>query len=160
MQQLYQPPENISFKEAVDQLIEVLVRVCPSAASGSLTAVDLTGGNDSRLMAAALSLSQSGQIGKQVTFKVVGDESHPDVIVARQIAGSFGWTLLRDDRTTDEDYSAKSLMNASILSDGSYLPTNVHRRLTQESVRWGSVDRLVGSLGGELFRDFSGATSS
>lgn len=154
MQPLYQTPQNITFNEAVDQLIDVLARVCPSAASGPPTVVDLTGGNDSRLMAAALSSSQGGRIGKQVTFKVVGEEDLPDVMIARQIANKFGWTLQRISRWTEEAYSAKSLLEASILSDGNYLPKNIHSRRTQESEHSGSLIGLVGSLGGELFRDF------
>ncbi|MDH5740514.1 MAG: hypothetical protein OEY77_09340 [Nitrospira sp.] len=154
VQPLYRPTENISFKETVDQLIDVLSRVCPSAAKGPSTVVDLTGGNDSRLMAAALSFSHGGNIGKQVIFRVVGDESHPDVIVARKIASTLGWTLERSNRATDSEYSAKSLLEASILSDGNHLPIAVHNRLMQESTLWYACDGLVGSLGGELFRDF------
>ncbi len=154
VQPLYRSPENMSFKAAVDRLIDVLGRVCPSAASGPSTVVDLTGGNDSRLTAAVLSSSQGSRIGKQVRFRVVGDESHPDVIVARRIASEFGWTLQRDSRTIESDYSAQSLLNASILSDGNHLPARVQSRMTQESVLWGAADGLVGSLGGELFRDF------
>lgn len=154
MQPLYRPLENISFKEAVDQLIDVLARVCPSAASGPSTVVDLTGGNDSRLMASALSSSQGGRIGKQVTFRVVGEKNHPDVVTAQHIANKSGWVLQRINRTIEEDYSAKSLLNASILSDGNHLPADVHSRVTQESMSWSSLDGLVGSIGGELFRDF------
>lgn len=154
VQPLFRPPESISFDEAADRLIDVLSRVCPSAASQPSTIVDLTGGNDSRLMAAALSHSHGGRIGKQVIFKVVGDDNHPDVIVARQIATTLGWTLERNNREIDEEYSAKSLLEASILSDGNHLPAAIHSRLTQESILWHSFDRLVGSLGGELFRDF------
>lgn len=154
VQPLYRTPQNITFDEAVDQLIDALVRVCPSAASGPSTVVDLTGGNDSRLMAAALSSLQGDRIGKQVTFKVVGEEDHPDVMIARQIANKFGWTLQRISRWTEEAYSAKSLLEASILSDGNHLPNNVHRRRAQESKYSGSLIGHVGSLGGELFRDF------
>lgn len=154
VQPLYRTPQNITFDEAVDQLIDVLVRVCPSAASGPSTVVDLTGGNDSRLMATALSLSQADGIGKQVTFKVVGEEGLPDVMIARQIANTFGWTLQRISRKTEESYSDKSLLEASILSDGNHLPKNVHSRRTHESKFSSRLIGLVGSLGGELFRDF------
>lgn len=155
MQPLYRVPQNITFDDAVDQLIDVLVRVCPSAASGPSTVVDLTGGNDSRLMAAALSSSQGGRIGKQVTFKVVGEEDLSDVMIARQIANKFGWNLQRMSRWNEEEaYSAKSLLEASILSDGNFLPRNVHRRRTQELKYSSSLIGHVGSLGGELFRDF------
>ncbi len=154
VQPLYRTPENINFDEAVEQSIDVLARVCPSAASRPSTVVDLTGGNDSRLMAATLLSSQGGRIGKHVTFRVVGDEKHPDVIVARQIASNFGWNLKRNSRTIEEEYSARSLSHACLLSDGNYLPMKVHGRLTQELSLWDSVDGLVGSLGGELFRDF------
>ncbi len=154
IQPLYQPPERISFKEAVDQLIDVLFRVCPLAAGEPSTRVDLTGGNDSRLMAAALSSSPGSTTGHNTTFRVVGEENHPDVIIARQIANKLGWILERGDRVIHEKHAPNSLLDASILSDGNHLPINVHNRVTHESTLWGPLGGLVGSIGGELFRDF------
>jgi hypothetical protein len=154
MQPLYRHPEDISFKQAVDQFIDVVTKVCSFAASRPSTVVDLTGGNDSRLMAAALASAQGGEYGNKVTFKVVGDKDHPDVIIASKIANKFGWVLRRNDRELNQEYSNESLHEAAILSDGYHILSDILRRLTQESRYWNSFDGHVGSIGGELFRDF------
>ncbi len=154
IQPLYRPIKRISFKDTVDQFIDVVTRVCPFAASRPSTTVDLTGGNDSRITCAALASAQRGRIGKQVTFKVVGEENHPDVIIARRIANIFDWTLRRNDEKLNQNYTIEQLHEAALLSDGQYILPDVLGRLVQEFKYWKSTDGLVNSLGGELFRDF------
>jgi hypothetical protein len=154
VQPLHRAPLKVGFATALDQFIEVVTTVCPFAASRPSTVVDLTGGNDSRLMAAALASEQGSRVGKSVTFKVVGDETHPDVVIARQIAGLFGWSLRWNARPSDEGHSIDSLCKAALLGDGFQMPLAVGNRLLQETQHWGSFDAHVGSIGGELFRDF------
>lgn len=154
VQPLYQPPLAVSFAAALDEVTDVVSTVCPFAASRPSTVVDLTGGNDSRLMAAALASAGGSRVADQVTFKVVGDETHPDVVIAGQIAAMFGWSLQRNARPSDAGHSLDSLSGAAVLGDGFQPPLAVAKRLKQETQHWQSFDAHVGSIGGELFRDF------
>jgi hypothetical protein len=154
IQPLHRPPVRVTFASALDQVVESLTTVCPFAASRPSTVVDLTGGNDSRLMAAALRSSRGSRVDEDVTFKVVGEDSHPDVVIARQIADLFGWSLRRNPTPSDEGLSVELLVKAALLGDGFQMPLAVGKRLLQETQHWESFDAHVGSIGGELFRDF------
>ena len=155
IQPLYHPPLRIGFKEAVERFIDVTSRVIPQAASDPSTCVDLTGGNDTRMSAAALAYAQGGKIGQQVLFRVTGSANHPDAVTAQRIADTFGWTLIRNDRDFPLDYSIESLQKAAILSDGKFNLSLILNRLIRETKFWETTGGLVGSLGGELFRDFN-----
>lgn len=153
---IWKSPLDISFAEAVELAIETITRVCLRAACLPHTAVDLTGGNDSRLTAAALSSAKGAEIGRRVTFKVHAVEGHPDAVTARRIAGEFNWTLRRYDRPAKVEVTDETidfLREVAVLSDGERLPCALAMGLSNERTHWSEYAHLVGSVSGELFRD-------
>ena len=153
---IWMPPLNISFGEALDRAVDVVSKVVRRASCLPRTAVDLTGGNDSRLSAAVLSSPGCVEFSRRITFKVHADADHPDAIVAGRIAREFDWTLRRYDRRWDlpiADDTMDALREVAVLSDGQRFPSDLARGLANERNHWADQTHLVGSVSGELFRD-------
>ncbi|UCG41806.1 MAG: hypothetical protein JSU73_07915 [candidate division WOR-3 bacterium] len=152
---IWKPPLGVSFEEALELSIDAIVSVCLRASCLPHTAVDLTGGNDTRLTAAALSSPKGAEIGKRATFKVQGAEGSPDAVIAKRIADEFNWTLHRHDRTAGMRITNEAiafLREVAVLSDGERFPCDLARRLSSERTHWAEHTHLVGSVSGELFR--------
>ena len=153
---IWKPPLDISFEEALEASIDAIARVCLRASCLPHTAVDMTGGNDTRLTAAALSSSKGSEIGKRATFKIAAGEGHPDADIASRIANELGWTLRRHDRAEERQITNDTLdflREVAVLSDGKRFPFALARTLSNERTHWAEHPHLVGSGSGELFRD-------
>jgi len=152
---VFQPPQSWTLKESVERLATAFVNVVALAAREPHTIVDLTGGNDSRLTAAALSCEKHRELGKCLVFKTIGAGNHPDVIIARRIAELNEWELLVRPRDMPLDVSLEDLKESTIMLDGNALPDlDAVRSTCREKRDFGSFYHLLGSLGGELSRDF------
>ena len=152
---IWQPVLDVSFAQALERSVAVVTSVCLRATSLPDTSVDLTGGNDTRLTAAVLSMPRGAEIGRRTTFKVHATEDHPDAVVARRVANEFNWTLRRFDPPRGlSDDAVDSLREAAVLSDGHRLPYDIAKGLSNERAHWAGYPHLVGSLGGEFFRDY------
>jgi hypothetical protein len=115
---------------------------------------DLTGGNDTRLLAAGLSSEHPGGLGSGFSWNVVGADEQPDVEIARQVAGSCGWQLRRLDRLYPTDAPRSALQRAAVQGDGSCLIDASFCRIEQELTSRGGWEWLTGAIGGELLRGF------
>lgn len=153
---LFQVPKYSSFKEALNDFVDIVPKVCQKASSLPGTVVDLTAGNDSRLTVASLISYYGKDIENKITFKVIGSEDDIDVIIARKIAKIYNLNLIWQERDLSEtDYSIDFLDEGILLSDGLFLPDPTFVcGIFREKAYWKSYDNLVGSLGGELCRDF------
>jgi len=151
---IWQPPLAVSFAEARNRSMDVIARVCVRAASLPGVSADLTGGNDSRLTAAALSSPRGARLGRRVTFKVHQTEDHPDARIAKRIADAFGWSLRRFDPPSKiGDESVVHLREVAVLSDGNRILSELAKGLANEELHWADCPFLIGSVGGEFFRD-------
>lgn len=153
---LFQVPKYSSFKEALNDFVDIVPKVCQKASSLPGTVVDLTAGNDSRLTVASLISHYGRDIENKTTFKVIGSEDDIDVIIARKISKAYNLNLICQERNLSEtDCSTDFLNKAILLSDGLFLPDPTFVcDIFREKQYWKSYDNLVGSLGGELCRDF------
>jgi len=151
---LFQQPQYSCFKEALDDFVEVVPKVCQKAASFDRTVVDLTAGNDSRITVASLISYHNSDIRNRVTFKVVGSEEDIDVITAKKIAKIYNLRLITQERYLSEtDYSASFLNEVILLSDGLFLPDHdLVSGIFREKECWKPYDNLVGSIAGEFNR--------
>ena len=77
---------------------------------GSTTLAGLTGGKDSRLILALL--LDDGSAG-EVEFETYGADDLPDVVIAREIAKSFGLRLVRNPYL-EETWSWRPLLDAAV----------------------------------------------
>lgn len=155
MSEIVKHIESMNFQQSVDHCVDVVSRTCLRAAKLPRLAVDLTGGNDTRISAAVLASRGGSDLTSRLIFKVHETETHPDAIIARRIANEFGWTLRRFDRGCDiSPESTDLLLRIAPISDGNRFPTDIAMGILQEEARWFDCDYLWGSLGGELMRDF------
>ena len=115
---------------------------------------DLTGGNDTRLLAAGVSAETPRGLSPAFGWNVVGDESHPDVKIARRVAQLCNWQIRRLDSSQPRDASRSELENAVIQGDGSCPADVAFCRMDQELTARGNWEWLAGAVGGELLRGF------
>jgi hypothetical protein len=149
----YVPTQEQRFKENLDHLVGVMGNV-GARLSRCRSMIDLTGGNDSRLTAAAIQGQTRTGLGDHILWRVAGTDQDPDVQIARRIADLFGWNLRRLDTPEVCDASVEDLENVALLSDGTCLIDSSFSRVRQESAFSQGWDLLVGSVGGELIRGF------
>ncbi|MBI4720433.1 MAG: hypothetical protein HY770_04265 [Chitinivibrionia bacterium] len=154
LQPLYRPVEKASFAQAVDRFVDVITRVIPPAVSDPGTLVDLSGGNDTRMTAAVLASADGGSRGKAVTWRVAGPDGHLDRAIAGKIAALYGWKLIHCRQDEPENAAADELADWAVLSDGKFLLPYVAGRLALERRTRETAGGLLGSIAGELFRDY------
>ncbi|MEI7935615.1 MAG: hypothetical protein WCK27_02900 [Verrucomicrobiota bacterium] len=135
---------------ARDEIAQIVVASC----SDPGTLVDLTGGQNTRVTAAILSQHTWNIPEYGLTFKTVGEEDDLDVMLARKIARLYGWNHLVISRNSATDYDWDRFRLCCLLLDGSTLPDEVSlQRLFREAKLCERFPVLVGSWGGEFFRD-------
>jgi hypothetical protein len=150
---IYTPIEEMSFDDAVGRLHSTMRGIGSRLVSCSSSVFDLTGGNDTRLTAAAISAEDSHGTGKQLAWRVAGSEDSADVQIARRLANIHNWNLVRLETDFSSDATVGELQKAAIYGDGSFLVDTAYMRIQQEK-RYRYADWLVGSIGGEFLRGF------
>lgn len=148
---LYEELEDWSFRESVDRTRVSLQRTVPDCVSREHTVVDLTAGNDTRLIAAAL--APRADITAPLTFGVTGLPDSPDVEIATLIAKHFSWHHIAHMPVAG-GLTAKSASDMALAADGSFCIEFVANRLLLETTRWPGARHLVGGSSGELFRSW------
>jgi hypothetical protein len=115
---------------------------------------DLTGGNDSRLTAAAMLHEYPEGLRRNLIWCVAGPEDHPDVQIANKIAEICKWPILRLSKDSATAASVDRLQKSIIQADGTCLVDAAFGRINQEMNRGPDWMWHVGSIGGELLRGF------
>ena len=152
---LFQPPQHWTIRRSAEEMATVFSSVVSKAASHTSVLADLTGGNDSRLTAAVLNSGAMKRLTNAVTFRVVGESRHPDVIVAYEIAKKNGWDLRKASREGPFDGSPDYLRKLVLMLDGNGLPLSpILIRMWRDYNHFGPYKYLLGSIGGELDRGF------
>ena len=148
---LYREPEKGSFRDSVERSSLALQRVIPFASSRPRTVVDITAGNDTRLIGAALARRQD--VTRDLTFRVVGQPTSPDVVIATRMAERLGWTHRACPPQTGA-LTADSLSDTAVTADGSFSLEFIANRLAFEERQWPDALHLIGGTAGELFRSW------
>jgi hypothetical protein len=152
---LYRPIAPLGFSDCVDATASSLRAVVGVLTSSSgRAAFDLTGGNDTRLLAAAVDAVYPDAPPRSVTWRVAGEEADMDVFIARRIATLCKWPLSRLDRYPATDEDPDRLIRLAVQADGSFTIDVVFSRLEQELAECEEPRALVGAIGGELLRGF------
>lgn len=101
------PPDDATFDSMTERLLEIATQI---GEFGGPIEMGLSGGKDSRVLAAALSAS-----GTEFTLRTGGSPEHPDVVGAREVARTLGMT--EDHVVTGPSSSgARSEIEVDILS--------------------------------------------
>jgi hypothetical protein len=133
---------------------EGMCKLATRLLTGGRGQFDLTGGNDTRLMAASISHIAPKLPGSEFVCHVAGTEDHPDVRIAREIARICQWKLLRVDRYSSADAHVEELRSAAIRADGT-CPADLSWGFVQHELESAPPGEWrVGSCGGELLRGF------
>ena len=148
---LYREPDDGSFRESVERSVTALRRVVPFAGSRPATVVDITAGNDTRLLAAAL--AGRADVARDLTFRVVGPSTSPDVLISSRLAGRLGWTHRVCARQTGA-LTGDALVDTAVAADGSFSLEYIANRLAFEERHWPDARHLIGGTAGELFRNW------
>lgn len=131
------------------EVLEPLVKIW-----GDQMATALTGGYDSRLLAAGL-----GAVGGSPAYLVYGPDSDPDVVIAKSICRAHGWSIDHLDKSRHPDppldQFEELVMRSFYFHDGRGI-YGVFDNGTDLESRWhrarGGQLFLTGSVGG-MFRD-------
>jgi hypothetical protein len=150
---IYVPVERKSFSEAKESIGETLCRMAQRCSGSESAIFDLTGGNDTRLTAAAMLHENPEGLQQNLAWCVAGPEDHPDVRIATKIAQVCNWPLVRLNKEVGSDAPIEWLQKSVVWADGTCLVDSVYGRIKQEFNR-GDWAWHVGSIGGELLRGF------
>jgi hypothetical protein len=148
---IYKEPENWSFRDTLERSRVALSSTIANCVSREQTIVDLTSGNDTRVIAAAL--SHRSDLTKQLIFRVVGSSGSHDVEVANQIASHFNWRCNANVAISGA-LTAENAPKVALAADGSFSLDLIANRLFFESTSWPDAQHLVGGMAGELFRNW------
>lgn len=148
---LYREPDDGSFRDSVERSVAALRRVVPFTGSRPGTVVDITAGNDTRLLAAAL--AGRADVTRDLTFRVVGPSTSPDVVISTRLAGRLGWTHRACAQQTGA-LTADALADTAVAADGSFSLEFIANRLAFEERQWPDARHLIGGSAGELFRSW------
>jgi hypothetical protein len=113
--------------------------------------VDLTGGHDTRMVAAAIS---ADGIADSTFFHVGIDRGNADGPIALEIAARLGARITSRHRDAEEDPHLDFFSKCSVLFDGYFVSLGDVRRMWAASHEYKDFKFHLGSLGGELARDF------
>ena len=145
------PIRPIPRRDAVALVSDSVRSLARRLTAGEPTVFDLTGGMDTRLLAAGIRSENPVCVGSLFHWSIVGPEELADVRVARRVATALGWPLRRLDRVAPTDTDPSELERAALLSDGSCLVDLAFARLRLEAQEGGTWGR-AGGMGGELLR--------
>lgn len=115
---------------------------------------DLTGGNDTRLLAAMISSENPGSPPNHLAWNVFGPEGDPDVAAARRVAQACHWNLRRLEPVPVADVEAEELIAAAVTSDGTCLVDEAFSRIRLERTQRGDFEWLVGGFAAEHLRGY------
>lgn len=141
-----------SFAESVERLAGSVHAAVSRCVTRQPICVDLTGGNDTRLTASAL--ARAG-LARDVVFRVTTHEDTDDGPLAQRIAATLGAELIIRESGTQTMPAEDAIPEAVVLLDGQapFLFAEASRMRDERQMFGGYVSHL-GSLGGELGRDF------
>jgi Asparagine synthase len=142
-------PLSKPFDDIADSLASVVRSSIRRCATRTPLCVDLTGGNDSRLAAAAL---HAQGLTDRIVFRVTEDTT-TDGPLAREIAHRLGAQIISRPRASGE-FSPEFFATASLLLDGQATSLGDVYRMSADRTTYNQFDYHMGSLGGELARDF------
>jgi hypothetical protein len=148
---LYREPDHGSFRDSVERSVTALRRVVPFTGTRPATVVDFTAGNDTRLLAAAL--AGRTDVTRDLTFRVVGPPTSPDVAISTRLAGRLGWRHRACAQETGV-LTADALVDIAVAADGSFSLESIANRLAFEERQWPDARHLIGGTAGELFRNW------
>jgi hypothetical protein len=151
---LYSRTLSLSFPDCSEVSSAALRRVAERITTPGQSVIDLTGGNDTRLLAAAVDSIHPQGLPDSVSWRVAGSEDAADVRIARCIAELCGWSLKRLERYPPADSTSEQLGQLALLADGAFTVDAAFGRVEQESRHSTASDCLVGAIGGELLRGF------
>lgn len=153
---LFVPTREISYADSVELVAErVKTTVRRLLAVGSVR-FDLTGGNDTRVIASAVENLTRNNGSHHFAFRVADPEGSQDVNVARRLAESCGWSLVRVDRGLLARALPEELGTAATTGDGNFAVHSICERVHSERVyaaehQWKTH---AGGSAGELFRGY------
>lgn len=139
------------FSESIDALAAAMRRTARRCSSLAPAFVDLTGGNDSRLTAAAL---HAEGLAAATVFQVGENAGDADGPLAREIAARLGAKILLRDRDGEPDVPVDDFAACGVRFDGYFLGLGNARRMWAARHDYGDYRYHWGSLGGELARDY------
>lgn len=140
-----------SFDESAQALAGAVRRSARRCASLAPGFVDLTGGNDSRLTAAAL---YAEGLAPATVFQVGENAGDADGPLAREIASRLGAKILLRNRDAEKDVPLDFFAACSVRFDGYFMGLGNARRMWAARHDYGDYRYHWGSLGGELARDY------
>jgi hypothetical protein len=148
---LYVSTRPVRRREAVARVSETVRDLARRLTEGENVVFDLTGGMDTRLLAAGIRRVDPPGIGTRFTWNVVGAAELADTRVAEEVAQALRWPFRRLDRIPSEDSDPAQLVADAVLSDGNCLIDAAFGRLRHEEHEGGAFGR-AGGMGGELLR--------
>jgi hypothetical protein len=151
---LYVETRELTQAQALDAVCETVSAIGRRLTAGETTVFDLTGGVDSRLLAAAVRKASPAGIGDRFLWNVVGTPDHPDVVVAKQVAQVLGLPLNCLLRVPPGDAELPELEQAAVLADGFATIDFALSRLRYEGRMEPKWIWYAGGMSGELLRGF------
>ncbi len=153
---LYVPTRQISYPDAVELYAERVKSTVKRLLAAESAWFDLTGGNDTRVLASGIEHLTRGNGNHGYAFRVVDPEGAPDVRVARQISETCGWPLTRLDRYASGYAPPEQLQRAATSADGNFPLNYIWERIELERAYStpGQWKAHVGAAAGEIFRGF------
>jgi len=153
---LYVPQREISYADSVDLVTDTVRTTVRRLLAAGPVRFDLTGGNDTRVIASAIENITRQRNGQKFGFRIADREGTPDVLVARRVAESCGWSLTRVDREPSAQASVEELARAATAGDGNFPCNYIWERVDSERAyaRKAQWKTHVGAPSGELFRGF------
>ena len=153
---LFVPTRAISYADSVDAVADTVRSTVRRLLAASPVQFDLTGGNDTRVIASGIENITRNSNGHHFGFRVADPEGTPDVLVARRLSERCGWSLTRVDRHPSAQATPEELGRAATGGDGNFTVNNIWERVDSERVYSGSGQwkTHVGAAAGELFRGF------
>lgn len=150
------PTQKRTFEDSVEMVSKTAATVASRLVACRSAQFDLTGGNETRLVAAAISHVTHQNLRPGFGWRVLGSEDHPDVLIARKIAEICGWKLLRFDWHASREPSIEELGRTAIQADGTCTADASWDRIQSdlEAEHYGRWDWLVAAIGGEQLRGF------
>lgn len=152
VQRLYRLPDSyarLSLSDAVDRIVSSLKPIGTLISEIDKPIIDLTGGQDTRVLAASIPLTPN------LLWRVAGSEDHPDVRIATQIAKALNLTLIRLNSYDYVDLDESQIVRFAVHGDGFIPAMELACRVQQEAEcdpgRW----YHFGGKGGEMLSGFA-----